>query len=169
MTGASGLQIATTLNSPLGDPVAINTNSQMTVSGSTGPLFISAASVNLSNQSVSAGNSDFDLGSIDKSITDHVESGALMLAVTNPFAATGNLNVTLSGGSSPIVKQISLTSGSSTPSITLTKSELQSLFGNKITIAFAGTVNGSNVTVTPGQTVSVVSRLQLGVNTGGTN
>ncbi len=166
VSGANGLQIVTTLNSPLGDPVVINTNQQITVSGGTGPLFISAASVNLSNQSVSASNTDFDLSSIDKTITDHVDSGSLLLTVTNPFAVTGTLNVTLAGGSAPVVKQIALATGTSTPTVALSQAEIKSLFGHTINIGFSGTVSGANITVSPGQTVSVVSRLQLAINTG---
>jgi hypothetical protein len=167
IAAASGLQISTTLNSPLGDPVNINTAQQITVTGTTGSLFISSASVSLSNQSISSSSTDFDLSDVDKSITDHLDSGQLLLTVTNPFSATGNMTVTLSGGSTPIVKQVTLSTGTSTPSISLTKSDLEALFGHKITIKFAGTVNGTNVTVSPGQTVSVVSRLQIAINTGG--
>lgn len=167
VAGANGLQISTTLNSPAGDAVAINNSQPFTVSGATGPLFLSAASVSLANQQVSSPGSDLDLGSIDKTITDHLESGKLLLTLNNPFSATGNLVATFSGGSSIITKPLTLSGGTSTPSIELTKTDLQALFGHKITITFTGSVNGSNVAVTPGQTVAVASRLQVGIKTGG--
>lgn len=169
ITGSAGLVISTTLSSPQGDPVAINAAQTLTVSGSVGSVFISSASVNLASQQVASSSTSLDLSSVDKSISDHVNGGQLLLTVTNPFAATGNLNVTLSGGPSTIVKPVSLGTGTTTPAITLTSTELKSLFGNNISVTFTGTVTGANVTVTPGQTVAVSARLQLGVNVGGTN
>lgn len=167
VTGSGGLQITTMLVSPLGDPITIDMAQHINVTGSTGPFFISAAAVNLANQSVSSTATNLDLSGIDSTITDHIESASMMLTVDNPFGATGNLTMTMTGSGAPVVKPVTLSAGTTNPVISLTKDEIQSLLGNDIGIAFSGTVNGSNVSITPGQTLAVSSRLQLGINTGG--
>ncbi|HXT14514.1 MAG TPA: hypothetical protein VN706_02710 [Gemmatimonadaceae bacterium] len=166
IAGNGGLQIVTSLSSPAGDAVSMDMTRTISVSGSTGPLYLSSASVSLANQTVSSSATQFDLSSLDKSITDRVNDGALELTVTNPFAATGNLSVTLTADGTTITKPVVLGSGTTTPVVSLTKSDLQALFGHQVAIGFAGTVSGSNVVVTPGQTVSVVARMQIGLNTG---
>ncbi|HTE44686.1 MAG TPA: hypothetical protein VK636_05535, partial [Gemmatimonadaceae bacterium] len=118
MNGASGLQISTTLNSPLGDPATIDASRLFTVAASSGPLFVSNAMVNLASQTVTAAPSDLDLSNIDSTISKHADSGALLLTVDNPFGATGNLTVNFVGAASPISKVVPLVAGKSSPSVT---------------------------------------------------
>ncbi len=165
VSGTSGLQIATNLNSPLGDPVVIDVSRAISVSGSTGVLLIASAQVNLSGQSVVSSGTDLDLSSIGESVSKHADGGSLLLTVVNPFTATGNLSVTFTGGPSPIVKSVALGAGTTTPSITFTQTELGGLFGHDLAVSFNGTVAGSGVTVQPGQVVSVSSRLQVNIST----
>jgi hypothetical protein len=154
------------LNSPAGDPVIIDASRSITISGSAGVVYLSTAQVNLANQSISATPSSLNLASVDSSITKGAGAATLELSVSNPFAVSGNLNVTLTG-QSPITKSVPLASGSTSPSVTFTESEVRSLLGQNVTMAIVGTVNGSNVSVTPGQTVTVTSRLVLTLTVGG--
>jgi hypothetical protein len=167
VTGASGLQIVTVLNSPAGDPVLINTLQTMIVSGSTGTVFVSGATVNLASQSVTSSATDLDLSGVDSSITKRAGAGSLFLTVTNPFGVSGNLSVSFTGGSTPITKSITLATGTSTPSVSFTKADLKALFGHHVLVTFSGAVSGSSVTVAPGQAVSVASRLQVAITIGG--
>lgn len=163
---SGGLQVAMQINSPAGDPVTIDASRTITVSGSTGLVFVSSATVNLTSQSVSAAPSSLNLSGMDSSITNRTGGATLQMTVTNPFNVTGNLNVTFTG-QSQIAKTIPLSGGTTTPSVTFTQSEIRSLLGQNVTVAIGGIVSGSNVTVTPGQTVSVSSRLVLTLNVGG--
>jgi hypothetical protein len=138
----------------------------ITISGSAGTVYLSSAQVNLANQTVSATPSTLNLSSVDSSITKRAGGATLQLSVNNPFNVSGNLNVTLSG-QSPITKSVALASGSTSPNVTFTETEVRSLLGQNVTMTIAGTVNGSNVTVTPGQTVTVTSRLVLTLTVGG--
>ena len=169
VTGTSGLQIVTMLNSPAGDPVAIDMSQSLVVTGSSGPLYVANAQVNLASQSVSAAPSELDLSGIDSTIIKHADSGSLLLAVDNPFAVTGNLSVTFIGGAFPITKSIALATGKSSPSIDFSKSEIDALFGHHLSVTFGGAVSGTGITVAPGQAVSVASHLLIGVNVGGSN
>jgi hypothetical protein len=166
VSGTSGLQVGMQLNSPAGDPVTIDASRTISISGSVGTVYVSSAQVNLANQNVSAAPSSLNLSSVDSSITRRAGAATLELAVDNPFNVSGNLNVTLSG-QSPITKSVALSSGSTSPNVTFTESEVRSLLGQNVTMTIVGTVNGSNVTVTPGQTVTVTSRLVLTLTVGG--
>jgi hypothetical protein len=166
VSGASGLQVGMQLNSPTGDPVTIDASRTITISCSAGTVHVSSAQVNLANQNVSATPSSLNLSSVDSSITRRAGSATLQLTVNNPFNVSGNLNVTLAG-QSPITKSVALASGSTSPNVTFTETEVRSLLGQNVTMTIVGIVNGSNVTVTPGQTVTVTSRLVLTLNVGG--
>ena len=167
ITGANGIQVLTSLNSPVGDPVLIDVSRTVGVTGTFGTFSISAAQVAVANQSVSSSASDLDLASIDSSITKRVGGGSLLLNVGNPFNVTGNLTVNFAGAAMPIQKTVPLTGGVSSPTITFTKSELSAMFGRKIAMTLSGNVTGASATVAPGQVVSVASRLQVALTVGG--
>jgi len=167
IVGASGIQVATSLNSPAGDPAMIDMTRSISVTGSVGSFFVSAVQLNVANQNVSSAPTDLDLASVDSSITKRVGDGTLLLNVNNPFNVTGNLTVNFAGASMPIQKSVALVGGTSAPSVTFTKAELMAMFGRSVAITFAGNVNGSAVTVAPGQVVSVTSRLRVALTVGG--
>ena len=168
ITGANGLQITTTLNSPAGGPVTMNSAATFTASGSIGTLSVSSAQVSITNQSVPSTPTSLDLSGVN-SIGKHVGAGTLLLTIMNPFNVSGTLTVNFAGGTMPVTKTVGLAAGTSTPSISLTQAEVQSLFGHNITVTISGVVNGSNVVVRPGQVVSVTSRLQVAILVGSTN
>jgi hypothetical protein len=165
--GASGIQVLTSLNSPVGDAVLIDMTRTIGVTGTLGTFSVSAAQVAVANQSVSSSASDLDLSSVDSSITKRVGGGSLLMTVNNPFNVTGNLTVNFGGAAMPIQKTVPLSGGASSPSITFTKSELSAMFGRKIAMTLNGNVNGASATVAPGQVVSVASRLQVALTVGG--
>jgi hypothetical protein len=165
--GANGIQVSTSLNSPVGDAVIIDMTRTVGVTASLGTFSVSAVQVAVANQSVSSSASDLDLASVDSSITKRVGGGTLLMNVSNPFSVTGNLSVNFAGAGMPIQKTIPLSGGASAPSIAFSKSELSAMFGRKIAMTFSGTVNGASVTVAPGQVVSVASRLQVALTVGG--
>ena len=167
ITGANGIQVLTSLNSPAGDAVLIDMTRTIGVSATFGTFSVSAAQVTAVNQSVSSSASDLDLVSVDSSITKRVGGGTLRMNVGNPFNVTGNLTVSFTGAATPIQKTVPLSAGASSPSISFTKAELSSMFGRKIGMTLSGNVNGASATVAPGQVVSIASRLQVALTVGG--
>jgi hypothetical protein len=166
VTASGGLQVGMQVYSPAGDPVTMNASSSITISGSVGALFLSQVQVDLANQSVSARPIAIDLSAIDSAIVRRVGGATLQMTVNNPFNVSGNLVLTFSGQSA-ISKSIAIAGGTTTPSVTFTESEIQSLLGRNVTIAVAGTVSGSSVAIEPRQSLSVTSRLVLTLDVGG--
>jgi hypothetical protein len=167
ITGAGGIQVLTSLNSPAGDAVLMDMTRTIGVTGTLGTFSVSAAQIAVANQAVSSSASDLDLASVDSSITKRVGGGSLLMNVNNPFNVTGNLTVNFAGASTPIQKTVPLSGGASSPVIAFTKSEMAAMFGRTIRMTFSGNVNGASVTVAPGQVVSVASRLQVALTVGG--
>ena len=167
INGANGIQVNTMINSPAGDPIAIDVGRTITVSGSVGAFFVSSAQVSIANQPVSASPSDLDLSGVDSTITKRLGGGSLLLKIDNPFNVAGNLSVTFAGASMPIQKSLTLSGGTTTPTIPFTKDELAAMFGRKVFVGFSGSVNGATVVVAPNQAVSVSSRLQVALTVGG--
>lgn len=168
ISAASGLAFATTLNSPVGDPVTINMSRTITVSGSIDALFVSQAQVSIANQAVTSSATELDLTGVGDKVTKRANGGSLQLDIDNPFNVTGSLTLGFDGGDGVIAKNVPLTAGASAPAMTFTKAELDRLLGHNVVVSYSGIVNGSSVTVRPGQTVTVASRLQVAINMGGT-
>jgi hypothetical protein len=169
VSGANGIAVSLDVASPAGAPVAMNAAQTLTATAragaaTPGTILISAATVKLANQSVSAAPTQFDLSDLSESVVNRAQEGALNLVIANPFNVTGNLTLTLAGAGSPIVKSVALAAGNTTSSIAFTNAELRSILGHNATLSFGGMVNGTT-TVTPGQTVTVGSRLELTLST----
>lgn len=168
VTGSQPVTISVTINSPAGDPVFIDASRTITVSVAAQSLKVASANVVVANKSVTS-TSSVDFSGIDQTIINHVLSGTLLLTVSNPFAATGTLTVTLTPqGGAPIGRSIQLATGASTPSITFSQAELRSLLGHLVTVSYTGTVNGTSgsVNVSPKQAVVVQARLDLTLELG---
>lgn len=169
ISGASPLTMTVVLNSPAGDAVLIDASRTIVVSATPNSLKVASANVAVVNRQVST-STTINLSGIDKSITDHVQSGSLVLNIANPFAVTGTLSVRLAPASgTAIVKSVPLVGGSSAPSLTFTKSEIASLLGQNVTLTISGPVNatGGSVSVSPNQVVSVTTKLDLAIEVGG--
>jgi hypothetical protein len=145
----SGVVVTSTIDSPAGDAVLMQADASL------------SATVSLSNQSITSDPTSLDLSDIDSDIRDRAQGGKITLTINNPFAATGALTVSFTGGAQPVQKSIQLSSGPSTQDISLSKAELRALLGYNISLRATGQVNGSSVSVMPGQTVTVSSRLQF--------
>ncbi len=168
VVGSSPVTITTTVNSPAGSSVPMNPSSTAVVQ--VFPFVsVSSATVTLNNQAVNS-VSTLDLKSIDSTVSTRVDSGQFIVTATNPFAASGTLNITFTGGTQTITKTVALDAGGptatpSTKTVSFTGPELRSLLGHTLTVTIGGQVSGAAVTVTPTQSVTVTTRLALTVST----
>lgn len=169
VSGSSPVTVTLTMDSPLGDPIQINSSRAISATATPVALRVASAAVVVKNRQMSSTTS-IDLSGVDSQIIDRVQSGAMLLGVTNPFAVSGALAVTLTpAGGTPVAKSVTLSAGTSAPRIEFTNAELRSLLGHNVALTFSGAVNGTtaSVTITPRSAVSVTSHLDLNLRIGG--
>jgi hypothetical protein len=164
LSSASPITITTTVVSPAGStPVAINTANTVDIRG-TPTINVSTATVTLASQSINSSTTT-DLSDISESMANRVTGGKLILTLVNPFAATGTVNLTFTGGAQTVSKpNITLGAGTSNVEVTFTGAELRAILGHNVTLTYTGSVSGS-ATVTPSSAVSVTPRFQLNIST----
>lgn len=155
----TGVLVTTTIDSPAGDAAPMQSSATLTATAAFSTVTVTRATVALTNQAVASEPTTLNLSDIDSAIRDRAQGGKLALTIVNPFAATGTLTVSFTGGTQAVTKSILLSTGPSTQEIVLSKEELRALLGSSITMRATGQVNGGAVTVAPGQTASVSSRL----------
>jgi hypothetical protein len=160
------ITISSTLASPAGGPVTINTAQTFAVTGTLANVAVSSASVTVTNKTVSSSATELDLRDLDSEIRDRLQSAKLLLTVTNPFGVTGALTVRLQGATTNISKALTLATGNSAPTIEFTKSEARSLVGQLLNVTITGPVSAATaVTAAPRDKVSVASRLEITIST----
>ena len=169
ITGSSPVTASVVVNSPLGDPVFIDASRSLTATSSAGGLKVASANVTVVGRQF-ASTSSLDLAGIDKTVTNHVQSGSLLLTLANPFAVTSTLTVKLTPeGGTPITRIVSLAAGNSTSRIDFGAEELKSLLGHRVSLAYTGAVTptAATVTVSPRQAVIITTRLDISLEVGG--
>ena len=171
VVNSAGVSVTVTVDSPVGDAVKINTAQTISFTASVGTLQITSATVNLgtpaSPTTVTPGSpTTVDLSGISNSIAKSVNSGLFILTITNPLGVAGNLTANFTGNGGTVTKSLALSSAAtSTDTLSFTHSDLTTLLGYSQQLTFSGSVSGATVTITPGQTLSVSSRLQIDVST----
>lgn len=176
-TYAGSIGIALSLNVPAGGNATMSGANALAVSAALANVAVSQAAVVIANEAINASPSEFDLSGID--FADEVESGAIILEVTNPLTAIATLSLTVSApsqGGAPavnIVKAANVGASVIDQQVTLnfTKAELQSLLGkDNVTIAVGGSASGTGagniVTVTPTSRIVLRTFMQLVLNVG---
>ena len=170
ITSAKPLEIYLTLNSPQGDPVAINSSQSFAVAIQPAPISLSQAQVRVTNQSITAAQTSVDLSSVnDQALIDRVQGGTVHLVIASPFGVQGTLTATFSvPGAASIVKSVQLTTAAQqAPDISLTAAELKSLLGHTTNLTVSGSVSSPTgaVTLTPTQVLKVTSTFQIILST----
>ncbi|HEY7237388.1 MAG TPA: hypothetical protein VH539_24760 [Gemmatimonadaceae bacterium] len=170
ITSAQPIEIYLTLNSPLGDPVSINTSQSFSVSIQPSPIALTQAEVNVANQTISAAATTVDLSSVsDEALLNRVRGGTLHLTIASPFGVQGTLTATFSvPGAPPIVKSIPLTTAAQqSQDVSLTADELKSLLGHTADLTVSGSVSSptGSVTLTPTQVLQITSTFEIILST----
>jgi hypothetical protein len=177
ITGSQPLTVTMTLTSPLGSNVVINTSQVISISA-VPTINIASATVSIGAQAVNAPADTVDMSKIDSTIIKRIKDtsatqGTMFLTITNPFTIGGAMNVSFSSPAGvpaivTITKAVTLTAAAngttpnvSTVTVNFTGTELRTLLGHKLLVAFGGNTAAGSLTVTPSQKVSVSSRLQL--------
>ena len=167
------LVAAVTLDSPLGDPVTVDTASAVSVVVTPGTIHVSSVAIDVSSESVAIDPVDLDVGDIDQDIEKRVIEGAFLLAVTNPFGVSADFDLSITWPSGTIDRSASITSApTSQVRIDFTGAELQSFLGEQnVVLTGSAVVDAAAgvVTVNPGQELVLKASMDLILEIGGSN
>lgn len=168
----SNLVVSAVVHSPGGQVTTIDNSQRITVTATPSPITVSSARVNVANRSVSFDPVDLDVEDIESAITDRIQGGTIILEITNPFGVSVTANVSISRPSGgPLTKPVTIGSGAtSTAQLTYTGDELRSFLGKSgVRLTGTGTVSAAagTITVSPGQRVSIKSKLDVTLRIGG--
>ncbi|HET9982469.1 MAG TPA: hypothetical protein VFQ38_02730 [Longimicrobiales bacterium] len=163
VTGAMSVRLV--LTSPAGGLATMNTSDRLTVSASAQGVRLGDARVDVGGRPVSVPPVALELDGLDDMVVERVHGGALVLGITNPFGgATGAMTLRITApGVAPITKHVELRTGTTTERVELTQAELRSILGQPgVVLAATGTLSSASpVLVTPTQTVTITTKLEL--------
>lgn len=170
-TAPGSLAAEVTLVSPTGDSTFINANGTLDASAAVPALNVAAVNLNVVNRQMTSDTTEFDLTGVED-FSDNVVQGSLQMTITNPLAISGNVDVRFIHGPLPtdvVSKQISMPTGTSQRrDVTLTRADLDQLFGKTVTVVVTGLVNSAGpITITPRLKITISNRMILTIRTGG--
>jgi len=167
-----GLTTTVDVYSPLGDAVTINTALQVSATATPSNVVVSSVAIDVGGRSVDLEPVELDVEDIDSEVAERVQSGAIVLHVTNPFGIAAAAQITIDGPTiSPIQKAANLGSAAtSTVTLTLTGPEIRSFLGQPDVVLSGNAVVDAAapiITVTPGQELLLTSDLDFTLRIGG--
>jgi hypothetical protein len=157
------ITVSMTVTSPQGDPVRLDTSQHFNVTATPQSIRFSDVTVSVTQKQVSVQQQTMNFSDVDQSVIDRVKDpSSLVLTINNPFAVTGTLTINFINAATPVTKQLTLSSGTTTQRVSFTHQELQSLLGREVTLSATGTVNAAAaVKITPSQVVQINTQLEL--------
>ena len=172
LAAGATIPVAVSINSPAGDPVAINTTQTMTIVAQPSNLGVTNVRVRVINKTVSAVNIPLDVSDVSDDFTKRIVNGGMLFTITNPFAIAGSMTMTITiPGQTAVVKTLPITAAvTSSPTIDFTGEELDRILGSEgVNLALSGTVSGpaAGVSVSPGQALGIANRIRMTILVGG--
>jgi hypothetical protein len=163
---SGSLDIRIIIYSPSGDPATIDTADTLGVNVATATLQFSEATINASSVTIDPVTTPIDFPELesDNALLDHIQSGSLLLDVSNPFSVTGNLDIAFQGSTTPVQRTLAINTGTYADSVSFTGTELRSLLSSgAVDLVASGSVSASGgaITVTPTQELVLDSRFRL--------
>ncbi|MGD8289562.1 MAG: hypothetical protein PVI31_13120 [Gemmatimonadota bacterium] len=159
------------VNSPLGDPVAIDTTAAFSVVATPSNIRVASVAVDVSDESVNFDTVDLGVEDVDQEVRDAVQEGAFVLDVTNPFGVSADFDLEITGTDlTPIQRSATLT-GAAMETIRLDfyGSEIRDFLG-KENVQLTGSAivdSGAGiVTVMPGQELVLKASLDVTMTVG---
>lgn len=169
---SSSLSVTLNINSPAGGlepgnwvPIELDDEIQVTAT----PEVIEAASAGISvaGEVFETGVTALNVEGISKDVVDKVQAGLLQLEIVNPWSVAAVLNLTIVGPTmeAPVVLIAPIpASPTSTVEVEFSQAELRSFLGEPdVILTGQGTVdqNAGTVTLTPGQLMTIFTKLDL--------
>ncbi|HSH44684.1 MAG TPA: hypothetical protein VK966_02450, partial [Longimicrobiales bacterium] len=164
------LDVAIVVYSPAGDPVTINTSEEISIQLVGDPIFVTQAVVAAGSITLPGSTSSLDLGEVDTTILDRIQSGGLRIGVEDPFGLAGELVLDFQTRAGVIRKVVELVPGETRVDVQFTGDELQQLLEDgEVEVTTSGSVAAPDgtLTVTPRQTLVLDFDFELVIRVGG--
>lgn len=165
------LKATTTVDSPLGDDVTIDSSLEVSVTASPVNIRVADVTVDVANRSVDLDPVALDVQDVDKDLANHVQTGTFLVDVTNPFGISATFQLSITGTTfAPIQKSAAIgPAPTSSVEIDLTPEEIQRFLGEPdVVLNGSGVVDSSApaVTVMPGQELVLSAKLDVTIRLG---
>lgn len=150
---AGELAIEIRIHSPTGDGATLSATDELVVTLEPTTVSISEATVALADQAVGPEARAVDLP-VDSALVERVRSGALLVAVENPFDVAGQLDLAFQLPGRAIRKSVPLEAGTYQERVGFTGQEIRDILGEEdVQVLVEGAVRSADgtVTVRPGQ------------------
>jgi hypothetical protein len=168
----SSIFVTVNVDSPAGGPepgnwVGIGLSDEVRVTATPEALEAESAQVSVAGEIFGLGITELDVDDISKDLVEKVTSGSFQLEIVNPWSVGAVFSLTIDGPTvvTPVVLIASVpASPVSTVEVEFSQAELQAFLGEpNVIMTGQGTVdqNAGIVTVAPGQTMTIDTKLDL--------
>ncbi len=170
LDGAVSTTVA--VDSPLGDPITLDSSLSISVSASIDQLRVSEVAIDVSGEVVNIDPVSFDFEEFGEEIRDRVVSGAFTIDVTNPFGVAADFQVSIAGPTiSTIQKSLSIVGlAEESARIDFTGTEIADMLGQpNVTLSGGAVVSNTAgiVVVRPGEELVLDATLDFVLRVGG--
>ena len=158
------------VDSPAGDVVTnVGPTRFMSAVARVGSVGVTSISAPAPTSPLASRDVVLDLSRFDSDIATKARSAELTLAITNPLHVAGQLSLAFAGSQGALIppKSVDVSQGSSLRKLTLTRSELDQLLGQRVSLSLTGQVTATHpsglVTFRPTDDISIDGQLALTV------
>ncbi len=166
------LVASVTVDSPLGDPVLIDSSLTVGVVATPGDIVVSSVAIDVGGESVNFDPVNLDVEDIDPELADRIVDGGFQLDVVNPFGVSASFQIAISGPTISTIQKSSTIGAAptSTVNVAFTGAELRSFLGQPGVVLTGGAdvdPSAGIITVTPGQELVLTGKFDLTLRIGG--
>jgi hypothetical protein len=168
-TLSSDVKLLLAIDSPAGDSVTINGSTRLTASAAVGAVGVTSVSAAVPDVELTSRAVELDLSQFDADIASKARSAELTLSIENSLDVQGTFTLAFTGSHGHLIapRSIAVRAGSSTATIALSRSDLDHILGQRITLTLTGGVTatgpGGLLTIRPTDAIAVDARLALAV------
>lgn len=168
VSGSIDLEVV--IYSPEGDSVTVESSDTAGVTLNPSTVRISQVTIDAASITIDPVDTTMDFSGVDSTAIDHVQSGALLVAVANPWDVTGTMDVTFQPPTPSIRRSFTLDPGSYQERIDFSGSEIRSMLrAGEVGVRATGSVSSTGtLTLAPADRLQVDGNLELVVLIGDT-
>lgn len=164
------LAVTATVTSSGGQLTSLDTSDRITVTATPVQLLVGSATVDVAGELVDFDTIELDVEDIDSGIADRIQSGAIVLDVTNPFGVGVDATVVLHYPGGTLTRTVTIGAGAtSTSELAYSGDDFRRFLGEPgVTLTGSGTVStgAGRITVAPGQEVVIDGKIDVTLRIG---